>query len=136
MKSMLGGVDAPPQCEGATPAKSGPHEISTSNHSEDHTRISIRSQLAVRLPAIDCDLLSGLRQIAAWYGLTVAQVRAKIAAGEIIVFFLPGRTTVYALKSSQTKRWREAEEAYINRKLAVGNRGAIRLGLEANEANT
>lgn len=69
----------------------------------------------VSLPAIDCDLLSGLKQIAAWYALSVAQVRAKIDAGEIPVFRLRGRNTVFALKSSQNRHWQQAEEAYKRR---------------------
>lgn len=115
MTSMLGGAEAPPQCEGATPAKSGPNEISKSRHTDSIQTVAQVQARIVRLPASDCDLLSGHGQIAAWHGLTVAQVRAKIAAGEILVFYLPGKTTVYALKSSQHKRWRQAEEAYLNR---------------------
>ncbi|MHC2192890.1 hypothetical protein ACVJF1_005523 [Bradyrhizobium diazoefficiens] len=57
--------------------------------------------------------------MAAWFGLTVGQVRAKIEAGEIIVFYLPGKSTVYALKSSQHRRWHQAEEAYLNRGSAL-----------------
>lgn len=116
MISTVGGAEAPPECEGAALGRSDPNEISKSKRTEETTRFAIS-----RLPAIDCDLLTGIKQIARWYGYTVPQVRAKIAAGEIPVFRLPGRSTLYALKSSQHKRWHQAEEAYLNR--AAGRAG-------------
>lgn len=108
---------APPQNEGATPAKSDPNENSKTEHIEscNHPHPQVQARI-VRLPASDCDLLSGLWQIAAWYGLTVGQVRAKVACGEIPVFYLPGKSTVFALKSRQLERSRRAEENYVDRK--------------------
>jgi hypothetical protein len=64
------------------------------------------------LPATDCDLLTGIGQIAKWFGLTEGHASARIDAGEIRTFKLRGRTTVYALKSTNNSHWREMAERY------------------------
>ncbi len=54
----------------------------------------------VQLPAVDCDTLSGLEQIAAFRGLTEGQARGQIEKGFIPVFRLPGCRTLFASKSA------------------------------------
>jgi hypothetical protein len=66
----------------------------------------------VALPAPDCDLLTGIEQVAQWYGITEGQVRARIAHGEIVVFKIAGRNTIYALKSDQNDLWKKQAETY------------------------
>lgn len=58
-----------------------------------------RRDATVKLPAPDCDLLTGIRQIAAWYGLDCGQVRQRISDGLIPTFRVKRKNTVYALKS-------------------------------------
>ncbi len=54
---------------------------------------------AVFLPATDCDVLTGLAQIAAWMGLSPGQCRQRVDSGVIPTFRVGGKPTVYALKS-------------------------------------
>jgi hypothetical protein len=54
----------------------------------------------VALPAPDCDVLYGLRTIAAWLGMTPGACRARIADGTLPTFRLPGVKVICALKSS------------------------------------
>ena len=70
---------------------------------------------AVTLQSPDCDLLTGVAQIAEWYGLSAGQSNARIRSGDIAVFKLPGKSNAYCLKSENTRRWNAAAEAYRNR---------------------
>jgi hypothetical protein len=69
------------------------------------------------MPSPDCDLLTGRDQIAAWFGLTCGRCDARIHDSRIITFKEPGNATVYALKSVNIRRWREAAEAHRNGQL-------------------
>ncbi len=64
------------------------------------------------LPAADCDLLTGLEQIARWFGLTAGQTNARIDDRSIVTFKLLGKATVYALKSENAAHWKAAAQAY------------------------
>jgi hypothetical protein len=66
----------------------------------------------VMLPAEDCDVLTGLEQIARWFGLTAGQTNARIDDGDIVTFKLPGKATVYALKSENDAHWKAAAAAH------------------------
>ena len=74
----------------------------------------------VLLPAADCDLLIGVGQIARWFGLTAGQTNTRIDGGDIVTFKLPGKTTVYALKSENDAHWRAAAAAHRARNGAGG----------------
>jgi hypothetical protein len=71
-----------------------------------------RAKPAVALPAEDCDLLTGIEQIARWFGLSAGQCNSRIRDGSIVTFKLPGRSTLYALKSENMRCWSAAAEAY------------------------
>lgn len=45
----------------------------------------------VALPSPDCDVLTGVRQIAAWRGITTAAAKSAIASGEIPAHRIRGR---------------------------------------------
>jgi hypothetical protein len=62
----------------------------------------------VMMPDAGCDLLTGLEQIAWWFGLTAGQTNARIDDGDIVTFKLPGKATVYALKSENDAHWKAA----------------------------
>lgn len=69
----------------------------------------------VALPASDCDLLTGIEQIARWFGISAGQCNSRIRDGSIAVFKLPDRSTLYALKSENMRLWRAAAEAHRDR---------------------
>jgi hypothetical protein len=74
--------------------------------------VTARAKPAVILPSQDCDLLTGSAQIAAWFGLSEGQCSARINDGRIVTFKLPGKATVYALKSENDAHWKAAAAAH------------------------
>ena len=52
------------------------------------------------LPAIDCPVLIGVDQIAAWLGISRGRCRGLVDDGAIPTFRLPGRFVRCALKSA------------------------------------
>ena len=70
------------------------------------------------LPATDCELLTGIRQIALWLGISPGQTRQRISAGIIPTFRVKGCTCVYALKSEINSRASELfRDRAINHRL-------------------
>jgi hypothetical protein len=67
------------------------------------------------LPQQDCDILTGIAQIAAWLGLTVGQCRPRIESRVIPTYRLTGKPTVYALKSEIIANAKAASEQYRRR---------------------
>jgi hypothetical protein len=74
----------------------------------------VSEQEGIRVPASDCDLLTGRDQIAAWFGITEGQCSARINSGEILTFKAHGRTTVYASKRENLEYWERMRREYRN----------------------
>jgi L-asparaginase II len=72
------------------------------------------------LCAEGCDLLSGRDMIARWFGLTAGQTNARIDDCSIVTFKLPGKSTVYALKSANMEFWKSAAQDHQRRQRARG----------------
>jgi hypothetical protein len=66
---------------------------------------------AEALSAPDCNLLYGVRAIAAWTGMTMGTCRARITDKTIPVFRPPNVRVVCALKSTLNKTWAKHEAA-------------------------
>jgi hypothetical protein len=86
--------------------------------SDEQNSQAARPQAAALLSATDCDVLYGVRTIAAWLGMTPGACRARIADGTIPVFRPPGVKVLCALKTTLNCTWAQYEARSRKKTLA------------------